>query len=294
MARRGRPTVEINLSAEERATLERWARRHSSSQALALRSKIVLACAAGSATHAEIAAELGCNPVTVGKWRNRFAEGRLDGLVDAPRPGAARTIGDDVIEAVVVETLESAPPDATHWSTRSLGRQARDQPHHGARDLAGLRAQTLARGQFQGVARPGPGGEDPRPGRALHEPAGRGRGVRHRRETPDPGAQSHRPDLAHAADHPGPGHPRLRAQRHLRSLRRPQRGHRDGDHRHPQVPHQRRLHRLFEQGQPRSPRRARRARDPRQLRPTRPLWSTAGCCATAGSTSTSPRPTDRG
>ena len=120
MARRGRPTVEINLSAHERATLERWARRHSSSQALALRSKIVLACAGAKATHAEIATELGCNPVTVGKWRHRFAEGRLDGLVDAPRPGAARTIGDDVIEAVVVETLESAPPDATHWSTRTL------------------------------------------------------------------------------------------------------------------------------------------------------------------------------
>jgi transposase len=120
MARRGRPTVEIKLSAEERATLERWARRHSSAQALALRSKIVLACAAGGATHAEIAAELGCNPVTVGKWRNRFGAERLDGLVDAPRPGAARTIGDNMIEAVVVETLESAPPDATHWSTRSL------------------------------------------------------------------------------------------------------------------------------------------------------------------------------
>jgi transposase len=122
MARRGRPTVEIRLSAEERSTLERWARRHSSSQALALRSKIVLACAAG-ATHSEIAAELGCNPVTVGKWRHRFAEARLDGLVDAPRPGAVRSIGDDVIEAVVVETLESAPPDATHWSTRSLAKR---------------------------------------------------------------------------------------------------------------------------------------------------------------------------
>src|SRR5271167_4286440 len=120
MARRGRPTVEIILSAEERATLERWARRHSSSQMLALRSKIVLACAGGGATGAQIAAELGCNAVTVSKWRNRFAQGRLDGLVDAPRPGAARTIGDDVIEAIVVETLESAPPDATHWSTRSL------------------------------------------------------------------------------------------------------------------------------------------------------------------------------
>jgi transposase len=120
MARAGRPTVEIILSAEERTTLERWARRHSSSQMLALRSKIVLACAAGGATQIEIAAELGCNPVMVSKWRDRFAESRLDGLVDAPRPGAARTIGDDVIEAIVVETLESAPPDATHWSTRSL------------------------------------------------------------------------------------------------------------------------------------------------------------------------------
>jgi hypothetical protein len=65
---------------------------------------------------------LGCNPITVGKWRRRFAADRLDGLVDAPRPGAARKIGigDDVIEAVIIDTLESAPPDATHWSTRGL------------------------------------------------------------------------------------------------------------------------------------------------------------------------------
>ena len=80
----------------------------------------MLACAEGDRTQAEIAAELGCNPVTVSKWRNRFATDRLDGLTDAPRPGAARSIGDDVIEAIVVETLETAPPDATHWSTRSL------------------------------------------------------------------------------------------------------------------------------------------------------------------------------
>ena len=60
------------------------------------------------------------NPVTVRKWRHRFAADRLDGLVDAPRPGAARTIGDDVVEAVIVDTLESAPPDASHWSTRGL------------------------------------------------------------------------------------------------------------------------------------------------------------------------------
>jgi transposase len=119
MARRGRPTVEIILTAEERQTLERWTRRHSSSQALAMRSRIVLAVA-GSRTDTVVAAELGVHPTTVSKWRHRFAVDRLDGLVDAPRPGAARSIGDDVVEAIVVETLETAPPDATHWSTRSL------------------------------------------------------------------------------------------------------------------------------------------------------------------------------
>src|SRR6266508_2049414 len=120
MARRGRPTVPIRLSDDERKTLERWARRHSSSQALALRCRIVLACAEGDRAHAQIAADLGCNPVTVTKWRHRFARDRLDGLVDAPRPGAARTIGDDVVEAVIVDALETAPADATHWSTRGL------------------------------------------------------------------------------------------------------------------------------------------------------------------------------
>src|SRR6478672_13018809 len=119
MARRGRPTVDVALSGDERETLQRWARRHSSSQALALRCRIVLACAAG-ATNSDVGAELRVHPTTVSKWRLRFAQDRLDGLVDAPRPGAARTIGDDVVEAVVVETLETAPPDATHWSTRGL------------------------------------------------------------------------------------------------------------------------------------------------------------------------------
>lgn len=119
MARRGRPTVEITLTSDERKTLGRWARRHSSSQALALRCRIVLACSEGR-TDTAIAGELGVHPVTVSKWRHRFAQDRLDGLVDAPRPGAARKIGDDVIEAVVVDTLESAPGEDTHWSTRGL------------------------------------------------------------------------------------------------------------------------------------------------------------------------------
>ena len=87
----GRPTVQIELSAVERETLQRWTRRHSSSQALALRSRIVLACA-DDKTNIAIAAELGVNKTTVGKWRNRFAVDRLEGLGDAPRPGAARKV----------------------------------------------------------------------------------------------------------------------------------------------------------------------------------------------------------
>ena len=116
MGRPGRPTVAIVLSGDERETLLRWARRHSSSQALALRCRIVLAVAEGD-TDSEVAEQLGVNRVTVGKWRHRFAADRLEGLVDAPRPGAVRTIADEVVEAVVVETLETTPADATHWST---------------------------------------------------------------------------------------------------------------------------------------------------------------------------------
>jgi transposase len=119
MARRGRPTVEITLSGGERKTLGRWAQRHSSSQALALRCRIVRGCAEGQ-TNIEVAAGLGIHATTVAKWRHRFAAERLDGLVDAPRPGAARKIADDVIEAVVVDALETTPADATHWSTRGL------------------------------------------------------------------------------------------------------------------------------------------------------------------------------
>jgi transposase len=119
MARAGRPTVEITLSANERSTLERWVRRHNSAQALALRSRIVLACAEDR-TNTEVGRDLNVHPTTVSKWRHRFAVDRLDGLVDAPRPGVPRTVSDDVVEAVVVDTLESAPPDATHWSSRSL------------------------------------------------------------------------------------------------------------------------------------------------------------------------------
>ncbi|MCA1679149.1 MAG: IS630 family transposase [Actinobacteria bacterium] len=121
MARRGRPTVTVVLSAEERETLERWARRPKSAQALALRCRIVLA-AAEDETNTEIASGLGCSANTVGKWRSRFAERRLDGLHDEPRPGKPRTISDHDVERVIVKTLEESPRDATHWSTRSMAK----------------------------------------------------------------------------------------------------------------------------------------------------------------------------
>src|SRR5438094_1874468 len=111
--------VEVVLSDEDRQVLERWARRPKSSQALALRCRIVLAAAEGRSS-TEIAAELGCNPSTVGKWRGRFARRGLDGRHDEPGPGRRRSIGDDDVERVIVKTLEEQPANATHWSTRSL------------------------------------------------------------------------------------------------------------------------------------------------------------------------------
>jgi transposase len=120
MGQRGRPTARIVLSDVERETLERWARRRTTQQALALRCRIVLAAAEGT-TNQQIAAKLGCNQVTVGKWRNRFAVKRLDGLLDEPRPGQPRKITDEVVEQVIVATLEESPPDgSTQWSTRSM------------------------------------------------------------------------------------------------------------------------------------------------------------------------------
>ena len=116
--RRGRKAVVINLDAEERDTLERWVRRRSTAQGLAMRSRIVLGAAEGRA-NVDIAAEVGCSGVTVSKWRNRFARRGLDGLYDNPRPGPPRRIDDAKVEPVV-KTLEETPTDATHWSTRSM------------------------------------------------------------------------------------------------------------------------------------------------------------------------------
>ena len=123
MAKTGRPKAELVLTAEERATLARWARRAKSAQALALRAKIVLACAEGSDNKA-VAAGLGVHPATVGRWRSRFIGARLGGLADEDRPGRPASITDEQVEAVVVATLEETPKDATHWSRSSMARKS--------------------------------------------------------------------------------------------------------------------------------------------------------------------------
>jgi transposase len=123
MARKERPLAELTLSEDERETLVRWSRRSTSAQNLAQRCRIVLGCADGK-TNQEVAAKLGIWPQTVGKWRRRFNERRLEGLVDGPPPGAPRTIGDEQIEAVVVATLERTPKNATHWSRASTAAES--------------------------------------------------------------------------------------------------------------------------------------------------------------------------
>lgn len=113
--------MELVLTEDERAVLERYVRRGTTAQRLALRAQIVLLCARGLQNQ-KVAKRLRVSAHTVGKWRGRFAECRLEGLIDEPRPGAPRSISDDVVEAAVVRTLETTPKGATHWSTRDLAK----------------------------------------------------------------------------------------------------------------------------------------------------------------------------
>lgn len=111
--------AQIVLSEDERADLEGWVRRRSSAAGPALRARIVLACADGG-SNVDVADRLELDRKTMSKWRIRFAAERCDGLLDEPRPGRPRVVGDEQIEALITATLETAPKDATHWSTRSM------------------------------------------------------------------------------------------------------------------------------------------------------------------------------
>jgi transposase len=121
---RGPKAVALELTETERAELRRLLRRRGVGQALAQRIRVVLACAEPGATNLGVAEALGVSRPMVATWRGRFAEHRLEGLVDAPRSGAPRTIGDEAVERLVALTLEEAPRDATHWSTRAMARRA--------------------------------------------------------------------------------------------------------------------------------------------------------------------------
>ena len=116
----------------EREELERWIRGPKTPQSLALRARIILLSAEGQSDQ-NIAEKLGTTRATVGKWRRRFLEQGCDGLIDAQRPGAPRTVSDKDIETVITKTLESTPRNATHWSTRKMAQEC------------GLSASTISR-----------------------------------------------------------------------------------------------------------------------------------------------------
>jgi transposase len=119
--RTGRPKATLIVTVAERQQLESMAHRSRTVPQLARRARIVLACAAGD-DNKTVARRLHVRPATVGKWRARFVHERIEGLVDEPRPGASRTVTDAQVEQVIVQTLETTPRDATHWSTRSMAK----------------------------------------------------------------------------------------------------------------------------------------------------------------------------
>ena len=119
----GRPKARLIVTPSERKRLEEWSRRRKTAQALALRSRIVLRCASGM-QNIDVAEQLSVSKQMVGKWRQRFIDRRIDGLLDEPRPGAPRKITDEDVERVIVQTLETTPRDATHWRVRSMAKES--------------------------------------------------------------------------------------------------------------------------------------------------------------------------
>src|SRR6266487_4906437 len=152
VAPRGRPTTPLLLTEEERSVLERWSRRGRTAQALVLRSRIVLGCTDGKPSQ-DVARQLGTSPQTVCKWRARFLASRLEGLEDEFRPGAPRKITDEMVERVVVKTLEEMPRDATHWSVRSIGQGNRHVVRGDLQGLARLRAAAPPHRHLQALQR---------------------------------------------------------------------------------------------------------------------------------------------
>src|SRR6202047_249647 len=195
-----RPIAPVSLANDEREALERWARRPKSAQALAQRARIILECASDR-PNTTVAQGLGVTPQTVGKWRQRFLERRLAGLLDEPRPGAPRQVGDAQIERVVRMTLERARGRHALEHARD-GQALRLEPEHGEPHLAGLCAAAASSRGLQAFQRPAVHRESARYRRALPPSARPCAGVVRRREEPDPGTRS---QSAAVADAPRPG-----------------------------------------------------------------------------------------
>lgn len=123
MARTGRPKAKLTITDDERAELERLSRRMRTNRHLALRAKMILKCDEGL-TNLAVGKKLKVSNRTVGTWRKRFIEHRVEGLYDEPKPGRPREITDDEVEAVIVKTLEEKPKGRTHWSTRKMAEEA--------------------------------------------------------------------------------------------------------------------------------------------------------------------------
>ena len=210
---RGRPKAQLVLSDAEREQLVEWTRRRKTSQALALRARIVLACADG-VDNKVVAARQRVTQQTVGKWRRRFVEHRLDGLLDAPRPGAPRTIDDARIEEVIAMTLESHARRMRRTGARAL--MAKDtglyadgrrriwrafglQPHR--QETFKLSTDPLFIDKVRDIV-----------GLYLNPP--RSDGAVCRREEPDPSARSHATDAAAGSGRRRAAHSRLHAPRH--------------------------------------------------------------------------------
>lgn len=115
----GRLADEVVLSAVESDFLEAQVRRHKAARSLSDRCRMILLCAEGLQSK-EVGARLGVHEHTVGKWRRRFVKDRIEGLTDEYRPGRPRTVSDNQVAAVIEQTLNTTPKNATHWSIRSM------------------------------------------------------------------------------------------------------------------------------------------------------------------------------
>ena len=191
----------VVLTDEEHSVLLGWSRRRKTAQALALRARIILACAEGG-TNGEVAERLGVGRQTVSKWRARFLVDRLDGLADEPRPGRPRVIGDEQIEALITKTLEEAPANGdTHWSTRSMAAQTGLNQTAVSRIWRAFGLKPHAVQSWKLSTDPLFVDKGPRRRRPLHGSAAERPGAGGRREKQHPGPRPQCPDPADAAHH---------------------------------------------------------------------------------------------